>query len=171
MIVGDGVPTSRQRGSAALGDGFPRQCAHWLGMTGCRCVEPPVGDGVPSARQRRAGRRIPTPVCGLARNDMGGTSGTPSPTRGSTYRPVGRGPRAPPKNAYPAAGHMDPALQVHTPQKNNAASLAGGAVRQCRLLRRGGGRAEASAPRGCSSPPDAWPRPAPAGRAGRWRGR
>ena len=34
MIVGDGVPTSRQRGSAALGDGFPRQCAHWLGMTG-----------------------------------------------------------------------------------------------------------------------------------------
>ena len=32
--VGDGVSTSRQRGSAALGDGFPRQCAHWLGMTG-----------------------------------------------------------------------------------------------------------------------------------------
>mgnify|MGYP000632332566 CR=1 FL=1 len=30
--------------------------------------------------------------------------------------PVGRGPRAPPKNAYPAAGHMGPALQVHTPQ-------------------------------------------------------
>ena len=31
-----------------------------------------VGDGafdVPSARQRRAGRRIPTPVCALARND------------------------------------------------------------------------------------------------------
>ena len=32
--VGDGVPTSRQRGSTALGDGFPRQCSHWLGMTG-----------------------------------------------------------------------------------------------------------------------------------------
>ena len=33
---------------------------------------PPVGDGVPnvpSARQRRAGRRIPTPVFALARND------------------------------------------------------------------------------------------------------
>ena len=33
---------------------------------------PPVGDGVPdvpSARRCRAGRRIPTPVCGLARND------------------------------------------------------------------------------------------------------
>ena len=51
---------------------------------------------------------------------------TPSPTRGSTYRPVGRGPRAPSKNAYPAAGHMGPALQVHIPpQKNNAAPLAG----------------------------------------------
>ena len=39
--------------------------------------------------------------------------------------PVGRGPRAPPKNAYPAAGHMGPALQVHTPKKNNAVPLAG----------------------------------------------
>ena len=36
MIVGDGVPTSRQRGGAALGDGFPRQCAHWLGMPGAK---------------------------------------------------------------------------------------------------------------------------------------
>ena len=36
MIVGNGVPTSRQRGGAALGDGFPRQCAHWLGMTGAK---------------------------------------------------------------------------------------------------------------------------------------
>ena len=36
MIVGDGVPTSRQRGGAALGDGFPRQCAHGLGMTGAK---------------------------------------------------------------------------------------------------------------------------------------
>ena len=51
--------------------------------------------------------------------------GTASPTRGSTYRPVGRGPRAPPQNAYPAAGHMGPALQVHIPPKNNAAPLAG----------------------------------------------
>ena len=55
----------------------------------------------------------------------GGTSRTPSPTRGSTYRPVGRGPRAPPENASPAAGHLGPALQVHTPTKNNAAPLAG----------------------------------------------
>ena len=39
---------------------------------------PPVGDGapdVPSARQRRAGRRIPTPVCGLARNDSASRCG------------------------------------------------------------------------------------------------
>ena len=45
--VGDGVPTSHQRGGAALGDGFPRQCvpqghllrgAHWLGMTALRTV-------------------------------------------------------------------------------------------------------------------------------------
>ena len=93
------------------------------------------------------------------------------PLRSVTAHAVGRGPRAPPKNAYPAAGHMGPALQVHTPPKTTRRPLRGGAVRQCRLLRRGGGRAEASAPRGCSSPPGAWPRPAPAGRAGRWRGR
>ena len=76
------------------------------------------------------GSRIPTPVCALARNDMGGTSRTPSPTRGSTYRPVGRGPRAPPKNAYPAAGHMGPALQVHTPPKKNNAAPRMGRCRQ-----------------------------------------
>ena len=40
-----------------------------------RYVEPPVGDDVPSARQRRAGRRIPTPVCTLARNDRSKTAG------------------------------------------------------------------------------------------------
>ena len=40
-----------------------------------RYVEPPVGDDVPSARQRRAGRRIPTPVCALARNDRSKTAG------------------------------------------------------------------------------------------------
>ena len=47
--VGDGVPTSRQRGSAALGDGFPRQCAHWLGMTALRAV---WADGVPGGGAR-----------------------------------------------------------------------------------------------------------------------
>ena len=58
-----------------------------------------------------------------------GTSGTPSPTRGSTYRPVGQGPRAPPKNAYPAAGHMGPALQVHTPPKKTTRRPLRGAAR------------------------------------------
>ena len=134
---------------------IPSQSADWRGN--------------PSPQKRKTDCRVATLLAMTTRRCR--ADGTPSPTRGSTYRPVGRGPRAPPKNAYPAAGHMGPALQVHTPQKNNAAPLAGGAVRQCRLLRRGGGRAEASAPRGCSSPPDAWPRPAPAGRAGRWRGR
>ena len=38
--VGDGVPTSRQRGGAALGDGFPRQCSHRLGMTGSTAALP-----------------------------------------------------------------------------------------------------------------------------------
>ena len=59
-------------------------------------------------------RRQPPPRGGLTARRCR-ADGTPSPTRGSTYRPVGRGPRAPPKNAYPAAGHMGPALQVHTP--------------------------------------------------------
>ena len=36
--VGVDVPTSRQRGGAALGDGFPRQSADWLGMTALRAV-------------------------------------------------------------------------------------------------------------------------------------
>ena len=34
--VGDGVPTSRQRGSAAPENGFPRQCGRRFGMTGKR---------------------------------------------------------------------------------------------------------------------------------------
>ena len=52
--VGDGVPTSRQRGSAALGDGFPRQCAHWLGMTALR-ADTSLSEGGEEGR-------IPTPV-------------------------------------------------------------------------------------------------------------
>ena len=60
--VGDGVPTFRQRGSAALGDGFPRQSADWLGMTG-------FFDRLTSLSEGGEGRRIPTPVFALARND------------------------------------------------------------------------------------------------------
>ena len=80
-----------------------------------------VGIRLPARRCRAVGTSYPKGICSASLHCR-----TPSPTRGSTYRPVGRGPRAPPKNAYPAAGHMGPALQVHTPpKKNNAAPLAG----------------------------------------------
>ena len=75
------------------------------------------------------GIRLPARRC---RAD--GTSETPSPTRGSTYRPVGRGPRAPPPGTHFSAGHMGPALQVHTPPKKQrgapqgAPSPTGGAM-------------------------------------------
>ena len=83
---------------------------------------PPVGDGVPdvpSARQRRAGRRIPTPVCtpralasrrALARNDsasrcLGGQSRPPLRilTRGRRFRRNNKTTRrhAPAGRSYP----------------------------------------------------------------------
>ena len=71
----------------------------------------PLGYDVPPSRSLsfRSGRRPRRPV-----------------SRGSTYRPVGRGPRAPPPGTHFSAGHMGPALQVHTPpKKNNATPLAG----------------------------------------------
>ena len=111
---------------------------------------PPETSGTPPETRRRSGCPVPVPARRSPETSFhrhivaryippllqymkertrrawrGGVSGTPSPTGGSTYRPVGRGPRAPPKNAYPAAGHMGPALQVHIPPKNNAAPLAG----------------------------------------------
>ena len=69
MIVGDSVPTSRQRGGAALGDGFPRQCAHWLGMTGAK-RRGDVGIVPPTKSQRvRAKRadRVVRPYKGLSK--------------------------------------------------------------------------------------------------------
>ena len=39
---------------------------------------------------------------------------TPSPTGGSTYRPVGRGLCAPPPGTHFSAGHMGPALQNYS---------------------------------------------------------
>ena len=103
--VGDGVPTSHQRGSAALGDGFPRQCvpqghllrgAHWLGMTALRAVwaDRVPGGGAhgprPTGRYVEplgTGRRTPRAFVPL-RSTAGrrplrnGTSRTPSPTGG-----------------------------------------------------------------------------------------
>ena len=103
---------------------IPSQCEHRCGnpspqkrKTDCRVATRLAM----TARRRRAdGTSYPKGICSAALHCR-----TPSPTRGSTYRPVGRGPRAPPKNAYPAAGHMGPALQVHTTQKNNAAPRKG----------------------------------------------
>ena len=111
---------------------------------------PPETSGTPPETRRRSGCPVPAPARRSPETSFrrhivaryippllqymkertrrawrGGTSGTPSPTRGSTYRPVGRGPRAPPKNAYPAAGHMGPALQVHTPPKKQRGAPCG----------------------------------------------
>ena len=73
-------------------------------------------------------RRQPPPRGGLTarRCRADGTSGTPSPTRGSTYRPVGRGPRAPPPGTHFSAGHMGPALQrKRIPAKTTRRPLRG----------------------------------------------
>ena len=63
--VGDGVPSARQRRAVIArsvatrqsvflfwGDGFPRQCEHWLGMTGSR-----GGRLCPSHQRRTAAQR------------------------------------------------------------------------------------------------------------------
>ena len=88
---------------------IPSQSADWRGN--------------PSPQKRKTDCRGATLLAMTARRCR--AVGTPSPTRGSTYRPVGRGPRAPPKNAYPAAGHMGPALQVHTPPKKQRGAPCG----------------------------------------------
>ena len=115
---------------------------------------PPETSGTPPETRRRSGCPVPAPARRSPETSFrrhivaryippllqymkertrrawrGGASRTPSPTRGSTYRPVGRGPRAPPKNAYPAAGHMGPALQVHTPPKKTTRRPLRGAAR------------------------------------------
>ena len=91
--VGDGVSTSRQRGAAALGYGFPRQSADWLGMTALRAVwadrvpggahgPRPTGRYVEPRETGRRGRRPLQFLCGTSRRRplRNGTSRTPSPT-------------------------------------------------------------------------------------------
>ena len=79
--------------------------------------QPPPRGGLTARRCRADGTSYPKGICSAALHCR-----TPSPTRGSTYRPVGRGPCAPPPGTHFSAGHMGPALQVHTPpKKNNAA--------------------------------------------------
>ena len=72
-------------------------------------------------------RRQPPPRGGLAARHRR-ADGTPSPTRGSTYRPVGRGPCAPPPGTHFSAGHMGPALQrKRIPAKTTRRPLRGAA--------------------------------------------
>ena len=99
--------------------------------SGCPAPAPARRSPETSFRRHIVARYIP-PLLQYMKERMrrawrGGTSRTPSPTRGSTYRPVGRSPRAPSKNAYPAAGHMGPALQVHPPTKTTRRPLRGAA--------------------------------------------
>ena len=103
--------------------------------------QPPPRGGLTARRCRADGTSYPKGICSAALHGR-----TPSPTRGSTYRPVGRGPRAPPKNAYPAAGHMGPALQVHTPPNKQR-----GTPKECRVISSSAGR-HASSSLSSSSP-------------------
>ena len=91
-IAGVRCKTGGQSRPPLRGDGFPRQCEHWLGMTAQRC--------------RADGTSYPKGICSAALHCR-----TPPPTRGSTYRPVGRGPCAPPPGTHFSAGHMVSALQ------------------------------------------------------------
>ena len=112
---------------------IPSRCEHWRGnpspqkrKTDCRVATRREAStlgvllAMTARRCRADGTSYPKGICSATLHCR-----TPSPTRGSTYRPVGRGPRAPPKNAYPAAGHMGPALQVHTPQKKQRGAPQG----------------------------------------------
>ena len=68
----------------------------------------------------RNGTSYPKGICSAALHCR-----TPSPTRGSTYRPVGRGPRAPPPGTHFSVGHMGPALQRCIPPKKQRGAPCG----------------------------------------------
>ena len=69
--------------------------------------QPPPRGGLTARHRRADGTSYPKGICSAALHGR-----TPSPTRGSTYRPVGRYPHRPAGiNAHSAAGHMGPALQ------------------------------------------------------------
>ena len=57
--------------------------------------QPPPRGGLTARRYRADGTSYPKGICSAALHGR-----TPSPTRGSTYRPVGRGPCAPPSLAW-----------------------------------------------------------------------
>ena len=85
--------------------------------------QPPPRGGLTARRCRADGTSYPKGICSAALHGR-----TPSPTRGSTYRPVGRGPCAPPPGTHFSAGHMGPALQrKRIPAKTTRRPLRGAA--------------------------------------------
>ena len=141
-IVGDGALDVPFRAVLVLLCRGGRPCPPCMTAAPCRAgpMCPAVtGVGIRLSQKRKTDCRVATrreaSTLGVLlamtarRCRADGTAKTPSPTRGSTYRPVGRGPRAPPKNASPAAGHMGSALQVHTPPKKTTRRPGWGAAR------------------------------------------
>ena len=92
-VPGGGARGPRPTGQVRyppVGDGVPQWSA---------AEQMPLGYDVPSARRCRAGRRIPTPVCALARNDsasrcLGGRSRPPLQVFIGDSRAGRRTPRA-----------------------------------------------------------------------------
>ena len=102
-VTGVGIRPSSppsEREVSARSAVIPSQCAHWRG-------NPSPSAALP--RCRDVGDAVPYTRFNI-------------PSRRA-------GPRAPPKNAYPAAGHMGPALQVHPPKKKKQRGAPCGAPR------------------------------------------
>ena len=70
--------------SPLRGDGFPRQCEHWLGMTARRCRA--GGTSYPQGHLFRCAPRQDAVPYEVARSAPNGTSGAPSPTKSQRRR-------------------------------------------------------------------------------------
>ena len=98
-----GTPSpTKSRECVAKRDGQSRPPLRTLSLRGAKRR----GNPFPARRCRADGTSYPKGICSAALHCR-----TPCPTRGSTYRPVGRGPCAPPPGTHFLAGHMGPALQ------------------------------------------------------------
>ena len=112
---------------------------------------PPETSGTPPETRRRSGCPVPAPARRSPETSFrrhivaryippllqymkertrcawrGGTSRTPSPTDGSPYRPVGRGPRAPPQNThYPRRDTWVPPYRYIPPHKKQRGAPCG----------------------------------------------
>ena len=125
------LPPPSQR--EARGNGFPRQCAHWLGMTGERGGQgrPPYDAGRRGRRPLRAalrvhvhkGKRIPTPVRALARSDREtGRTGSSAPTeRNKSRAETGRRGRRPLRAALRV--HVHKGMRIPTPVTRSLALI------------------------------------------------